>query len=179
MSIAALSKVAVARTEDLPGDLPTDMESTNRAAHGSAAENPTTDALGAIVAYIPSEVILLYVAGLAAISSDSRSLTGQWILFWVLLVATPLALWLTYGSRLVTAGRGLPLHPKRWPKVEMAFATIAFAAWAAALPDSPFREIENYGQALSGFVVLAVTVILPMVAPVVGRWQLEPPPPAA
>jgi len=171
MSIASMSKVAVARTEGLPGDLPTDIGGTNKAAHGDAAENQTTNALGAIVAYIPSEVTLLYVAGLAAISSDAASMAGQWFLFWVLLIVTPVVV---YAGRLVTEGKGLPLHPKRWPKVEMVFAAIAFVAWAAALPESPFREIENYGQALSGYVVLAVTVALPVLAPVFGRRQIEP-----
>lgn len=51
----------------------------------------------------------------------------------------------------------------------MVVAPLAFAAWAAALPDSPFADICGYKAAYGGFAVLVASVGIAFVAWMVGK----------
>ena len=171
MSVIAMSQVAYARRNDTPPPQAENVPSMNETAHGREAPNDAlTSALGAVVAYFPSEVNILYTAIIAAISgTQTRSLSGQWAAFWLVLALTPLTVWLLYAARVRATGKPLPLAPRVWPTMEMVFALISFAVWAAALPGSPFHEFAAYSAALAGIAVLVVTFLLGLVAPVLGR----------
>jgi len=47
----------------------------------------------------------------------------------------------------------------------MFAATVAYAAWAFALPHSPFTDYTWYSSALSGLAVLVVSTLLGLLAP--------------
>jgi hypothetical protein len=122
--------------------------------------------LGLIVAYIPSEILVTYVAVVAAIQSDpGAGHTGEWIAFWLFLVLSPSVCWALYATKLRHGGSPLPLHPKRWPHWPMAAATIAYAVWAYTLPATPFASFSWYQPAVGTVALLLVTMLLGLLAP--------------
>ncbi len=166
MSNIAYTRLAAAGERE-----PTGVANANRIAHGDATPNTTlTDALGAIVAYFPTEINVTYTAVIAALSGTlSTSRAGQWVAFWCFLAATPIVTWLVYAARVRQSGAELPLDPRRWPVLEMSISTVAFVVWAGALPESPLQQVKNYSPAVAGVMVLVVTAALGLAAPVLGR----------
>jgi hypothetical protein len=145
----------------------------------TTAAGGVTAALQVITTYIPTEILTLYVAVLAALR-DPKVTTGASAAsanaaaggsanaetaFWVFLVLTPIAVWLVYAAKLraAEAGRPLPADPGAWPVWEMFAATLAYVAWAVALPDSPFPSVP---QALGAVIVLTTSTLLGLAAPV-------------
>lgn len=153
MSVSSMTNIAVARrTDDLGiGKIPKTPKEIARATGGNdRTESQLTAALKNIAGYIPTEVIALYLAALAAvrnsvspvadpdlaaragtITSPANSEVGTLIVF---IILTPIFVWLVYAGRVRTAGKSLPLTPATWPIWEMFAATAAFVAWAFTLP---------------------------------------------
>lgn len=177
MSISSMTNAALARRPDYPpaGRPPSSQAEIAGAADGAGQpENPVTTALKVIVTYIPTEVLTLYVAVLAAIHNPERKELGpEWITFVCFLVATPVVVWLLFAAKVKSARKAIPWAPSQWPIWEMAAATIAYAAWAFALPDTPFRDWSWYSSALSGVIVLIVSAALGLLAPLF-QQQLVP-----
>jgi len=184
MSISSMTNVAIARRgDDLGvGDRPVLRSIADTSA--AAAPKPDTESVGsaalkAIVTYIPTEVITLYVATLAAVRAGSSTSPGQAIsngelaTFWTYLILTPVIVWAVYAGKVKTAGKALPASPSKWPWWEMFAATIAYTAWAYALPDSPFSRLSWYNVALGTLVVLVASTALGLLAPIVTR-KLNP-----
>lgn len=126
---------------------------------------PIDTAFNVLFGYIPTEVLTLYVAVLAAIEKTNKVKPAIWITFWCFLIFTPIAVWLVYGAKLKAAQKPLPIRYGTWPIWEMFAATVAYCAWAFALPNSPFLEYPWYSSALSGVVVLVASTILGLIAP--------------
>lgn len=60
----------------------------------SLAQSANGSALSSIVSYIPTEIVVTYVAILASLgNASSRSHTEDWVVFWVFLAFTPLVTW--------------------------------------------------------------------------------------
>jgi hypothetical protein len=140
-------------------------------APGGAAGN-VSSALQVITTYIPTETVTLYVAFLAALRNAQTQRvdpSSALFVFCFFVVATPLFVWLVYAARLKTSGGGrkLPLHPDTWPVWEMFAATTAYAAWAFALPDSPFAG--HVAPAIGGVLVLVTSTVLGLAAPIFQR----------
>ena len=124
--------------------------------------------MNVLFGYIPTEIITLYVAVIAALGAPETTTgawSSAWTTFWVFIVATPLVTWLVYGAKLKNLKLPLPLAFNAWPLWEMCAATAAFAAWAFALPNSPFGHFDWYSSALSGLVVLIASTVLGLLAP--------------
>ena len=79
--------------------------------------------------------------------------------------ATPVVVWLVYGAKIKAAQKRLPLAPGTWPIWEMFAATVAYCAWALALPNTPFTQYSWYSSALSGVIVLVTSTFLGLLAP--------------
>jgi hypothetical protein len=130
-------------------------------------------ALQVITTYIPTETLTLYVAFLAVLRDANTqrvdSTSALWV-FYFFIAATPLFVWLVFAARLKTSGGGrtLPLHPATWPVWEMFAATAAYAAWASALPDSPFAGV-GMAPAMGGIFVLVTSTLLGLAAPIFQR----------
>jgi hypothetical protein len=63
------------------------------------------------------------------------------------------------------AGKATPTWSDT-PLWEMIASTIAFAAWASALPGSPFRAFGSvYNAAVAGFVVIFTSAALGLISP--------------
>jgi hypothetical protein len=193
MSISSMTDLAMLRRSDDLGvrPLPRTLAATAAATGGKPeAENSGTAALKTIATYIPTEVIALYLAALAAVRSatgvttvshgiaqrtgSASHISGSelWT-FGVFAVVTPLVVWLLYAGKVKTAGKKLPLSPRKWPWWEISASAIAFTAWAFALPQSPFARFSWYTLAWATFVVLVVSTALGLLAPVFVRGSLR------
>lgn len=168
-----MTNVAFSRRSDVPpaGEAPTSYAEIAAAVGGGAV--PKIDALSSriqsIANYIPTEVSTLYIAVLAAIEKPEvqEIRKEHWCTFWTFLGITPVVVWLSYAGKVRKAAKPLPVSPWKWPLWEMCSATIAYAAWAFALPKTPFAELPWYSSALAGVLVLVVTTFLGLVAPIV------------
>jgi hypothetical protein len=175
MSVSSMTNVAFSRRRDVaPRDeAPTSVEEIAEA----KADRPETkgggsSTLAAIAAYIPTEVLTVYVAVVAAVNPAGAPVASRgsaWAAFLVFLVFTPLAVWLVYAGKVRRAGKKLPISLKRWPKWEMFAATAAYAVWAFAMPETPFSEFGWYSTAIAAVAVLVVTTALGLAAPVVAQ----------
>jgi hypothetical protein len=132
-----------------------------------ARQSATTvnTALNLLFGYIPTEIITLYVAVLAATHQPNGVTLTEWVAFWFFLGATPIVVWLVYGAKLKAAEKPLPVAPRTWPMWEMIAATVAYCAWAFALPETPFSRFGWYSAALSGMAVLVTSTFLGLLAP--------------
>jgi hypothetical protein len=180
MSINSMANAAMSRRPDFEpvGNVPKGYGEITRAAGAmppaplgpdGQSSPPVQTALGTslqtLTTYIPTEVLTLYVAAVAALSPVGPTTTSNvshWVTFWCFLVATPVIVWVAFATKVKAASRAVPLSPKRWPMWEMSAATIAYAAWAFALPNSPFAQFAHswYSQNWAGFVVLVVSFVL-------------------
>jgi len=178
MSITSMANVAYVRRIDVAIDAvpansaPRSLKQIELATAGTPdSQNSVTTALKVIVTYIPTEVLTLYIAVLAAIQDPNRlSSRSSWIAFYCFLIATPIVVWLVYAAKVRAANKHLPIKPRAWPMWEMFAATVAYAAWAYGLPESPFKDFTNwYSPALAGLVVLVVSTLLGLIAPVIQK----------
>lgn len=174
MSINSTTNAAIGRRPDFEpmGATPHSYEELARAsgamdASQTAPTNSVTTALSVLTTYIPTEVLTMYVAVLAALQDPSnKTMASQWVTFWAFLVATPIVVWLIYSAKVKSAGKELPLSPTKWPLWEMAAAMLAYTAWAIALPNTPFAQLPWYSAPLSGIVVLLASTVLGLLAPI-------------
>lgn len=181
MSAVAMANVALRRRKDYPD---ADSVRVGSAGVADAAEanagagiessvttnSPVTSALSAITAYIPTEVLTLYVAGVAVFlspdeASGSPDYANAWRVFWFFLAFTPIVTWLVYAAKARSANLSLGL--KTWPYWEMIAGTIGFAVWAAAFPNTPFADRAWYSSPVAGFAVLLVTSLLALISAVI------------
>ena len=181
MSINSLANAAAARRPDTvplgrtPQNLdeiakasstpPSTTETLPKDQQPVAGKGNIETALNVLFGYIPTEIITLYVAVLAAVGLEGKVTQTEWTSFWVFILATPVVVWLVYGAKIKNADLPLPLSFGEWPVWEMFAATVAFSAWAFALPQSPFAEFSWYSAALSGVVVLITSALLGLLAP--------------
>ena len=183
MSINSMANAAAARRPDIaplnvvPRGLdeiakaavttPTAVPAPAPAPGGAALQGaaPIDTAFNVLFGYIPTEVLTLYVAVLAAIHQSDNVTPAMWTTFWGFLIATPIVVWLVYGAKLKAAQKPLPIGYGAWPVWEMLAATIAYCAWAFALPNTPFAEYPWYSSALSGVAVLVASTALGLLAP--------------
>jgi len=131
------------------------------AATGGGQAVDTT--LNVLFGYIPTEILTLYIAVLAAIQQTNKA--TPWAAFWSFLIATPLVVWLVYAAKIRALQKPLPFQFRAWPLWEMVAATVAYLAWALALPNTPFVEYPWYSSGLAGVSVLAATTVLGLLGP--------------
>jgi hypothetical protein len=195
MSINSLANAAAARRTDVGA---IDTAPGNLAQIAAAAATPPeiappkkqeasgmNTALNVLFGYIPTEVVVLYVAVVGALQPAATPgadaapalLQSEWIAFWCFLVATPLAVWAIYASKIKVAGKPLPVAYSTWPLWEMTAALIAFFAWTFALPNTPFRDFNWHSPALVSIAVLVISTVLGLMAPLFQN-KLEVPEPA-
>ena len=189
MSVMAMANAAVARRLDFPphNTVPDGLAEIAIAAAGhdparsgagegsgtippSGSTQALNTAFNVVFGYIPTEILTLYVAVLAAIHTDHVS-TGDWVAFWCFLAATPFVVWLLYAAKVKASGKHkkLPVAFSKWPVWEMFAALIAYFAWAFALPGNPFTGWSAYSSALAGIIVLVASTILGLLAPLFQR----------
>jgi hypothetical protein len=177
MSLSTLANAAIARRADFAarpaaGDAaPGYREITAAVDNKAAPDNVVTAALRVITGYIPTEVLTLYVSAVAAFQPDGANGVAAhapaW-LFFVFLALTPLTTWTLFATKLKAGGRPMPVPPPQWPLWEMSAATLAFAVWAIAMPQSVFAGQGWYRAPVAG-TVLVTTTMLGLAAPLFQR----------
>ena len=183
MSINSMANAAAARRPDMVplGEVPRTLHQIAKAAStppttlpasaapgmpGAAAPSaPVDTTYNVLFGYIPTEVLTLYVAVLAAVQQAGKVTSTDWLVFWIFLFATPIIVWLVYGAKLKSLQKPLPLNFGAWPVWEMFAAMAAYTAWSFALPNSPFTQYGWYSSALSGLAVLVASTLLGLLAP--------------
>lgn len=120
-------------------------------------------AMERVSAFIPSEIIGLYVAGLGIFSPETD--TGKWQIFWICFALIPVIMVLNYLIQRKQSQGGLGL----WPSLVLfGFAIVAFVAWTAALPSTPFLSIFPDATTIGGWAVIILAVIMYKVAELMG-----------
>src|SRR5215467_3265859 len=187
MSLNSLSNAALARRSDFePAEAVPRTLSEIAAAAASTPQpvaaggapppppgNGPSTALQTLTTYIPTEILTLYVSAIATLGSLKNAQgqdVGRWIPFFCFLVLTPAMVWLAFAAKVQAAGKQLPRSPSTWPVWEMAAATVAYVAWAFALPGTPFAQFAQwYSTGLAGFLVLIVSWGLGALSPLMQR----------
>jgi hypothetical protein len=134
-----------------------------------------TNIINQLVMWIPTEAITLYVAYVALfdpvkpkkrIPVCANDFTPRWIGFWIFVsLASFIALGGYVGKR-----RLMDPQPKfELPVFAMFVAPLAFAAWAAALPDTPLQDVCGYKAAFGGYAVLVATTAITFLAWMLGK----------
>jgi hypothetical protein len=178
MSVVSMTNLAVARRGEPGRGTDKGLETLDdiaTAKDGSTvAKNSATNALSAIVAYIPTEIVTVYVAVLTTLGvtvPPAAAANGEVVtatplpVYGLFILLTPVVVWGLYASRVVAAGKRLPKRIRAWPKWEMLAATLAFAAWGAAMPSSPLEVIPGFEAALAGVVALVLSLLIGVFSP--------------
>jgi hypothetical protein len=169
---ATLSEIAAVAAGTPPRPVRTPQDVAAAPVPSPAPATPTGTALQTLTTYLPTEILTLYVAAVAAIGPwtvDGQPV-GRWAPFFTFLVATPILVWVAFATKLRAVGKPLPASPHLWPFWEMFAATLAYVAWTFALANTPFAQFTNwYSSGLASFLVLIVSSGLGIVAPLMQR----------
>jgi hypothetical protein len=142
---------------------------------GSAAS--FSNALNALIQYIPTESVTLYIATLAAAPALEQALdfVTVEVIYWFFAVLTPILFVLIYLGKRRSAN--LPVFPKRleWPIWGVVSATIAFMAWALAVPSGPYLQ-NDAGGVVAGLLAVFVSLLLELIGRVVTPNPKKPAP---
>jgi hypothetical protein len=134
----------------------------------AAAPTTFSNALNALIQYIPTESVTLYIATLAAAPALEQALSFVTVevIYWFFAVLTPVLFILIYLGKRRSAN--LPVFPKRleWPIWGVVSATIAFMAWALAVPSGPYLQ-NDAGGVVAGLLAVFVSLLLELVGRVV------------
>jgi hypothetical protein len=162
MSVNTVTDGALTRSREFRAAARQDQIQPEQAAQNNSVANT----LSALAKYIPTEVVTLYIAAVAA----STALQSQWAfitparLYWFFVIFTPLFVLLTYiGKR--KAAVGLPVWPssaREWPWWSMFAPMVAFMAWALAVPDNGILDDGVIGAFLALFVSILLTTLEPL-----------------
>jgi hypothetical protein len=173
VSISSMMDVAYQRRADVPPlnrGLTTLSETAQATGERPETQSTATTALKNMMTYIPGEILTTYVAVVAVIHPTTAGVTAEapiadWVVFIVFLVLTPVVSWLLYAAKCVSGGKPLPSSPAEWPLWEMSAATVAFLVWAATLPETPLGAFPWYTSGLAAIILLIVSMILGLIAP--------------
>jgi hypothetical protein len=137
-------------------------------AAADAGDGRVGNALAALIGYIPTEVITLYVAALSAqqaVLDATGFFDARWTL-WCFTALTPALLLLIYLSKVAAGGGSLP-GPRAWPWWKMCAASIAFIVWALAVPGNPY--LTGTASAVAGLGAMLTSSLLHLVTPIFER----------
>jgi len=137
------------------------VERTALQARGDEAQTGTvgTSAMTAITAYIPTEILTIYIAGVGIFSIESGKVAA-WVFFIACVIATPAINFAVFEAKRRAAKLPRPTSAQGWPIWESTAATIAFVFYAAAIKQGSFSDAEWYSVEMAGFLVIIVTAAL-------------------
>jgi hypothetical protein len=137
-----------------------------------------SSAVQRLVSFIPTETIALFwlavpaAAALTEFRTEAKptGATGlDWAVYAGLLALTPVLLVLSYLSGLAAAGAERP-PIRAWPWWKAGASTVAFAAWAFAVPGNPFVR-ETPVLMAAWVVATVVSTVLALIDPIVQAWS--------
>jgi len=120
-----------------------------------------TNLISQITRWVPTETITAYVvllALLAPLAGHSPSFTSRWVLFSIVTAMNPVVV------ILLTMAKTKGGDAFKFPVFEMVIASVAFAAWAFALPDTPLSSISGYEIKWNTAILTGTTVAIALLA---------------
>ena len=124
-----------------------------------------TNILNQITRWIPTETIAIYVALLPLLASTASgsSYTSRWVLFGIVTAANPLVvLLLVLAKSTIKESWWKAVSPP--PFFAIVASTVAFAAWAFALPDTPLKDLSGYDTKWNVAIITVVTIAITLIA---------------
>jgi|SRR5215213_8794195 len=173
MSVNSLTDGALNRS----GEFQAAAQQVDRGPKEAAQNNSVSNTLSALAKYIPTEVVTLYIAAISA----SAALQAEWAfitparLYWFFVIFTPLFVLLTYvGKRKAAVDLSVwPSSAREWPWWSMFAPTVAFMAWALAVPANGILE----NGVITAFLAIFVSIILTLLEPLFNFVRKPTPPP--
>jgi hypothetical protein len=165
MSISRLMSEQVSRLS--PGAAAGPVADATLESARPAAAPGGDDALTSLTKYIPTEVLTLYLPAVAIVAAidEPKVLLGKKLAYWIFsLGLTPLISLLVYMRRRALTSLGLWPSWAQFPLWSLIAATVAFSAWALALPGNPYVDKPAMHVA-SGFAALLASTILSLLEP--------------
>lgn len=135
-------------------------------------QNQATNVLDSLVKYIPTESITLYVAASSAMDGlkSQFNFINEERTYWFFGLLTPILFLLIYvGKRRSANIRPLfPRELKALPWWKLIASTIAFLAWALAIPNAPYLHTPNNvaGGAVAAFLAIFISTFLSVLEPI-------------
>ncbi|MET0273019.1 MAG: hypothetical protein ABW360_08520 [Phenylobacterium sp.] len=129
---------------------------------------PQSNSFDALVRYIPTETITLFVASMAAratLSSELQAQFSPWVFYWAFALLTPVIFLLLAYIKHRETGAPPPFRPHPWPPTA---AFIAFVVWALSIPGVLAPATAEQWGAFTAFGALSVSMILSLVDRLVG-----------
>lgn len=127
--------------------------------------------LDALVKFVPTESITLYVAAVSA----APALTALWPpitlarMYWLFgVVLTPVIFFLLFLQERRADGKPRKVPPREWPWWKMTAACFAFLIWALAIPGHPYVRADAVGGAVMGLGALVGLTVLTLLDKVFG-----------
>ena len=145
----------IVRVRD-PGKLKAAPPAAGVAPPGTKIPDAVQSAITQITTYIPTTVVGAFV-GLSALLGDGKQ-TLPLVVFFIFWALTPLAVIAATRSKTADGSVVLPRTVKE--ALPALAATIAFAAWAAALPGSTLSYHASWLTAQVGGVMVVVTSVV-------------------
>lgn len=133
------------------------------AALAAGNDAQVSNALEMLVKYIPTESVTLYLATLGALAELHKVV--RWIdpvtVYWFFgLFLTPVLFFvLLFVVRRSSGEKPLP-QLAQWPVWKPFAATIAFLAWALAIPNAPYTGTGGMSPVIAGLLAVVVSTIL-------------------
>ncbi|MCU1411089.1 MAG: hypothetical protein JWR04_1796 [Rhodoglobus sp.] len=168
--LAALRTAQVAVASTVAGS---SAESLVKAKERADATQKTS--LGTIVAYIPSEAVSFYIAGLALVAAfpAEGKTAGLWVVVAISVIANFAFTLLAFKQTIQGTVAGALGSGRFWAAI--GIATVALAVYAVALPDNPFLGVAYY---FSPLILLAGVLLVPLAANFAGLTPKTEPTPA-
>jgi hypothetical protein len=151
------------------------------ASPSATAPDPGTPPVGVpsnvvnqLVAYIPTEIITVWVA-LIAVLNDPKPPVGKtichadWSTQWKLAIASAVLASLLAIGFAYRKFKDTPGVTFKFPLFAAAAAPAAFLAWAVALPEGPLRSACWYSDQAGAFIVTITTVAIASLAYIFGQ----------
>ena len=153
MSIARMVRLGIERQQER--NVPT---AKTAAEEGKGAKKALDSAMEKVTSFIPSEVIGIYVAGLGILTPVSDR--GKWLIFFIASALVPIFIWLNWLREKKHAAQDTTVLPTKSVIVLIVLGEVAFTAWAAALPGTPFLSLTEYAMKVGGLSVVILAAVL-------------------
>lgn len=136
----------------------------------AASARAIESAVTALVRYIPTEIITLYIAAVSvapALNEAVHFLTPR-ALYWSFVLLTPIMFMIVFLNRLAIERQKFP-GLRQFPWWKLMSSTAAFAVWALAVPNNPYIDTVA-ASAAAGLAALLASTILTLLEPIV-EWS--------
>ncbi len=136
------------------------------AAQAATVPTPGSNALDALVRYIPTEAITLYVAALSAMPALKATfpVLTEARVYWFFVVLTPILFLVILGGKRRSAKLPAFSALKAWPWFRLCASTVAFMIWALAVPTTPYLATEA-GKVVAAFGAVLISTFLTLLEP--------------